>query len=135
MTDRPQPPYFDSTKQIWILTRYADVLAALQHPDLWPLGSEPRDEMGRIAQRGEVLARFSQSVLSQWRPLMEAEALRILQSLPTDRTVDLFREFALTYGLTIALLANGADAADRERKLAGGVERRRGCGGYSQLGS
>ena len=118
MTDRPQPAFFDSTKQLWILTRYADVLAALQHPDLWPVGTEPRDEMGRITLRGDVLARFSQSILSEWRPMMEAEALRILQSLPTDREVDLFQEFALPYGLTIALLATGADTVDREKLSA-----------------
>jgi cytochrome P450 len=122
MTEPPQPAYFDSAKRVWILTRYADVLAALQHPHLWPVGggereieAESRDEAGRLKLRGEVLARFSQSRLAEWRPLMESEAVRILKALPTGPTVDLFREFALPWGLSLAIYATGGDPADREK--------------------
>jgi len=122
MPEPPQPPYFDSAKGVWILSRYADVLAALQHPQLWPVGggdreieADSRDEAGRLKLRGEVLARFSQAQLEEWRPRMEAEAAGLLRALPTGRPVDLFREFALPWGLTIAMLANGADPADREK--------------------
>ncbi len=122
MIEPPQPAYFDSAKSVWILSRYADVLAALQHPQLWSVGggeraieAESRDETGRLKLRGEVLARFSQATLAEWRPAMEREALAILQSLPTHRTVDLFREFALPWGLTLAMLATGSDPADREK--------------------
>jgi cytochrome P450 len=119
MTDSHEPPYFDSAKDVWILTRYADVLAALQHPQLWPVSeTDSRDEMGRLKIRGEVLARFSHSTLAEWRPRIEAEALAILQSLPADRTVDLFREFTLPWGLSLAMLANGAAPADREKLSA-----------------
>ena len=89
MTEPPQPPYFDSAKRVWILTRYADVLAALQHPNLWPVGggdreieAESRDEAGRLKLRSDVLANFSQAHLAEWRPLMEAESVRILHALP-----------------------------------------------------
>jgi cytochrome P450 len=122
ITESPQPPYFDSTRHVWILTRYADVLAALQHPNLWSVGggeheieTESRDQVGRLKVRADVLARFLQSNLAEWRPQMEAEAVRILQALPTGRTVDLFREFALPWGLSVAMLATGADPADREK--------------------
>lgn len=122
MNEPPQPPYFDSARGAWILTRYADVLAALQHPHLWPVGggnreidAESRDEAGRLKLRTEVLARFSQAHLAEWRPRMEREAVRILGELPVGRTVDLFREFALPWGLTLAMLATGADPADREK--------------------
>ena len=119
--DRPQAPYFDSAGGAWIFSRYADVLALLQHPQLWPVGGdreiqpEPRDDAGRLKVRAAVLARFSQTHLAEWRPCMEAEAHRILESFPTDRPVDLFREFALPWGLTLAILATGADARDRAR--------------------
>jgi cytochrome P450 len=122
MTAPSAPPYFDSAKRVWILSRYADVLAALQHPHLWPVGAgereieaESRDEAGRIKLRSDVLARFSQANLADWRARMEREAARILQALPTGRPVDLFREFALPWGLTLAILATGADPADREK--------------------
>jgi cytochrome P450 len=115
MIEPPQPAYFDSAKRVWILSRYADVLAALQHPHLRSLGGEPRDDTGRLKLRGEVLERFSQAHLARWRPLMEAEALGILRSLPTGRKVDLVGEFALPWGLTLAMLATGADPADREK--------------------
>lgn len=91
MSESPQPAYFDSAKRVWILSRYADVLAALQHPHLWPVGggdreieAESRDEAGRLKLRSEVLARFSQARLAEWRPRMEAEAVRILKALPTS---------------------------------------------------
>ena len=122
ITESPQPPYFDSTKHVWILSRYADVLAALQHPHLWSVGgaeheidTESRDQAGRLKVRADVLARFSQSNLAEWRPQMEAEAARILKALPTGQTVDLFREFALPWGLSVAMLATGADSSDREK--------------------
>jgi cytochrome P450 len=122
MPESPQPAYFDSAKGVWILSRYADVLAATQHPDLWPVGggereieAESRDEAGRLKMRGDVLSHFSQTNLAEWRPTMEAEALGILKALPTGRTVDLFREFALPWGLTLAMLATFADPADREK--------------------
>jgi hypothetical protein len=125
MIEPPQPAYFDSAKSVWILSRYADVLAALQHPQLWSVGggeraieAESRDETGRLKLRGEVLARFSQPTLAEWRPAMEAEALGILRALPTDRTVDLLREFALPWGLTLAMMATGSAPADRG-KLSG----------------
>jgi cytochrome P450 len=122
MTDPHQPPYFDSAKRVWILTRYADVLAALQHPHLWPVGggareieAESRDEVGRLKMRSDVLARFSPANLAEWRALMQSDAVRIMHSLPTDRPVDLFREFTLPWGLTVAILATGSNPADREK--------------------
>jgi len=121
MPETPQPAYFDSSQRVWILSRYADVLAALQHPHLWPVGggereieTGSRDQLGRLKLRGEVLARFSPANLAEWRPRMESEALRLLQAMPAGCPVDLFREFALPWCLTAAMLATGADPARRE---------------------
>jgi cytochrome P450 len=122
MTEPPGPPYFDSAKRVWILSRYADVMAALQHPSLWPVGggereidAASRDEAGRLKLRGDVLARFSQAHLAEWRWRMEAEASCVLEALPTGCPVDLLRDFALPWGLTLAIDATQSNPAYREK--------------------
>ncbi|HEX3880452.1 MAG TPA: cytochrome P450 [Bryobacteraceae bacterium] len=120
---RPDPPrdiYFDAEQGSWILSRYADVLAALQHPKLWSVGGdreiqlEGRDDSGRLKTRGEVAARFSQSHINAWRVRMEEEARRMIAELPVERPVDLLGEFAAPWALSLAILATGGDTIDRE---------------------
>lgn len=117
--DPPQAPYFDDAKGHWVLSRYADVLAALQDLRLWSVGGgkreierQSRDDIGRLKLRGDVLARFSPADLAQWRPVVEREARAIFASLP-NRQIDLLRDFALPWGLSLAILATGACAEER----------------------
>jgi cytochrome P450 len=118
---RPEAPRFDPAKNAWILSRYPDVYAALRDPHLWAVGGkreiqpETRDDAGRLKQRAEMLEALSASRLEAWRPRLETLTQNALDRLPTDRPVDLFSEFTLPWGLTLAMLVTGADPADAPR--------------------
>jgi cytochrome P450 len=114
----PPPPtaaYFDPAQNAWVLSRYQDVWAALREPHLWPVSGkreiqpETRDDAGRLLQRPAMLEALSASRLEAWRPSLEAETRTALLRLPTGRSVDLFSEFTLPWGLALAMLVTGAD--------------------------
>ena len=117
----PAAPYFDRERGGWILSRYADVTAALREPRLWPVAAhgedqaKTRDETGRLRLRTDVQEALSASRLAEWQAQLEGPALSAIRALPTDRPVDLLGEFAKPWCLTVAMLVTGADPADRER--------------------
>ena len=118
---RPEAARFDLAQNAWVLSRYPDVWAALREPYLWPVSGkreiqpESRDADGRWKQRAAMLEALSASRLEEWRPRLEALTHSALDRLPTDRAVDLFGEFTLPWGLALAMLVTGADAADSRR--------------------
>jgi cytochrome P450 len=118
---RPEAPHFDPAKNAWVLSRYADVWAALREPHLWPVGGkreiqpETRDDAGKLKQRAAMLDALSAVRLEVWRPRLEVLTQSALDRLPTDRAVDLFGEFSLPWGLELAMLVTGADPADSRR--------------------
>jgi cytochrome P450 len=118
---RPRAAYFDPEKSAWVLSRFPDVWAALRHPHLWPVGgkreiqSDTRDDAGRLKQRAAMLDALSAARLEAWRPGVESLTHNALDRLPTDRAVDLVGEFALPWGLALAVLVTGADPADSQR--------------------
>ena len=67
---------------------------------------------GRLKQRSEMLDALSAARLEAWRPRLEALTHNALDSLSTDRPVDLLAEFALPWGLALAMLVMRADPAD-----------------------
>jgi cytochrome P450 len=117
----PAAPYLDREKDAWVLSRYADVLAAFREPRLWPMAargedqSKTRDDAGRLRLRGEVQDALSPSLVATWRERMEALALAAIAHLPTDRPVDLLGEYAQPWCLDLALLVVGAGPGDRSR--------------------
>jgi len=118
---RPEAAYFDAAQNAWILSRYADVWAALREPNLWPVSGqreilpEIRDESGRLKRRSEMLDALSAARLEEWRPRLEALTNSALDCLSTDRPVDLLAEFALPWGLALAMLVMRAETADSRR--------------------
>jgi cytochrome P450 len=117
----PQPPYFDPEQGAWVLSRYADVVAALREPSIWPEGAdgedvlETREDTGRLRIRAEALEAFSGASLVEWRKKMEPLAGCAVQALPVGRPVDLVSEFAQPWCLTLAIEVVMAESSDSER--------------------
>jgi cytochrome P450 len=109
-------PHFDPALGAWVISRYADVLAAFREPGLWPVRA--RDEAAHVGVRAETLAALSPARLAAWQSQIEPLAHRLLEQLLTDRAVDLVGEFAQPWSLAVAVLVTGADAADGERLAA-----------------
>lgn len=107
-----------------VLSRFADVSAALRDPNLWPVSGkreiqpEARDEAGRLKERAAMLDSLAAARIEGWRPRMEAAAVTMLAELPTDRPIDLFQEFTLPWGLSVAMIVLQANPEDRERLSA-----------------
>ena len=118
---RPRATHFDPAKNAWVLSRYSDVTAALREPHLWPVGGkreiqpETRDDAGRLKQRAAMLDALSASRADGWRPRLESLTKTALDRLPTGRSLDIFGEFTLPWGLSLAMLVTGSDPADSRR--------------------
>ena len=92
---QPEPARFDSALGAWVLSRYADVLAAVQEQRLWPAGlTEERDESGKLNPRGEIQEALSFLNVRTWQETMEASARRAVDHLPAGVPVDLVSQSA-----------------------------------------
>jgi cytochrome P450 len=120
----PRAPYFDTGRGAWVLSRYADVVAAFAEPNLWATSTEGEDQSASRDARGVLLARgaiqdaLSPQRLTRWQAEIEALAGRILEGLPDERAVDLLHEFAMPLCLDLAMRITGADRADQFRLAA-----------------
>jgi cytochrome P450 len=118
---RPVDAYFDSSSDAWVLSRYADVLAAFRDPRLRTIAisgkdqMEVRDESGKLAARSEMQDALSHPKVAEWRESFEAGVAGVLACLPGDRPVDLLREFARPCCLSLAAMITGVRPADTER--------------------
>ena len=116
----PQAPRFDASENAWVLSRYEDVVDALQNPHLWPDGAEDeaargiRDNAGRLRVRGEMLEAFSWARIMEWMPRMEALAGEAAGQLPAHSPLDLLADFARPWALSLAMLAIGLDPMHRQ---------------------
>jgi cytochrome P450 len=118
----PAPSYFDHVKSAWVLSRYADVLAALHDARLQPVSYEKADtakaddEM-RSSIRSETHRGLSLTQLFEWQQKIEPLARRRMASLAVDRPVDLVGEFAEPWCATVAIIVTGAAARNCERLI------------------
>ena len=121
MHPAPQPPYFDASREAWVLSRYQDVVAALRDPRLWPVAargedqSATRDEAGRLRLRAPSQEALSAALVAQCQEFIEPLAHRMLEGLARDRAVDLLAEFAIPWCLEFALGVVQAPPRHRER--------------------
>jgi cytochrome P450 len=113
--------YFDEDLRAWVLSRHADVLAALYDPTLalvGPNSSKVPDisqDSGRQQMRAETLEALSPAKLREWREQMRLLANALLEKLPTDQPANLTDQFSRPLCLALAVLATGTNSAEAER--------------------
>jgi len=116
---RPQAARFDAAQQAWVLSRYADVWAALREPNLWPVSGkreivrEGRESDGRLQQRAPMLEAIAGARVEEWRPRLESVTQPAMARLAKDS--ELLGEFLLPWGLSLAMMVTGAEASERAR--------------------
>lgn len=121
-----EPAYFDSKADCWILSRYADVVAALYSPELTLVGpSRKKDELivdedARLRMRLETRDALSPKMLRSVRRQMFEDARAQLATLHWDQPVDLIREYAEPVCLALALEVTQPSCSDIDslRQLA-----------------
>jgi hypothetical protein len=117
----PGPRYFDRERNVWVLSRYRDVLAAFLEPDLWPVGtrgqdqSAGRDEKGRLVARGDFQRAFSAPRIAEWQAQVEAISAETISQLDTKRCFDLLGELVGPICLRAAIHIMGVSAEHRAR--------------------
>ena len=120
----PEPPQaarFDAAQQAWILSRYADVWAALREPNLWPVSGkreivrDGREGDGRLQQRAPMLEAIAGARVEEWRPRLEAVTQGMMENLAREGEVELLGDFLLPWGLSLAMMVTGAGASERVR--------------------
>ena len=119
-------PYFDEKLGAWVLTRYADVLAAFRSPSLVPAGARGKQstnapsEADRLKMRAETRVAVSLRHLRKWQKVLAPEVSALTRSLPDGQPIDLVGEFARPLCLVLAVAVTGADPHDVEHldKLA-----------------
>jgi len=103
----PAAPYFDAHLNAWVVSRYADVLAAFRISSLIPGkskggGANPPDTRAHFEMRAETMQALSASQISRWRELLAREADALIRRLPPDQPIDLLAAYARPLGLSLA---------------------------------
>jgi cytochrome P450 len=118
------PPFFDFARNEWVLSRYADVIAAFREPALWPAtmrsnsNSKIPDETMQQRLRAAAHEAFSSSRLVEWETRLDVIAHSLIQSLSLEGPVEIISAFAQPWCLAAAGIVTGADPADHGRLLA-----------------
>ncbi|MBV9267017.1 MAG: cytochrome P450, partial [Acidobacteriaceae bacterium] len=118
-----QNAYFDAGLNMWILTRYADVLAAFRSDALRPVG--PRgtlegkidDEQDRLKLRAETTAALSPSALKRWQLGISCFASTLLSRLAAGCQADLVTQYARPLCEHAALIVTRPTSADTQKLL------------------
>jgi hypothetical protein len=114
---RPVAPYYDPSQDAWVISRHADVLAALREPR-FRLTNEPKEVSDTGMQsrlRSETLAALSAARLAEWQAQIEPVAYTLIDQLPGGHPIDILREFARPWSLATAVIVTGADTSRAER--------------------
>jgi len=110
-----EAPYFDNVLDAWVLSRYADILAALRSPGLSPAGPHSRkipqadDERSRLKIREEALEALSPARLQEWSDRLMPEVHALAGSLPVDQPANIIGDYARPLCLILAAMATGID--------------------------
>lgn len=103
-----EPPYFDTTLDAWVFSRYADIVSALRSPSLIPASltkrdtpENPDDEEHR-KMRAETQAALPASDLRLWKDQLLRHSEQLVLSLPENKPVDLLGEYVRPLCLSLA---------------------------------
>jgi cytochrome P450 len=113
--EQPVEARFDAALGAWVLTRYADVSAALRDPRLSVPGTSAAGEAAHHAARRAAAHALSPTRLAAWRAEIEAPARALAGRLPAGVPVDLVGAFARPWSVALAVRATGAPPADADR--------------------
>jgi cytochrome P450 len=117
----PKEPYFDSTRGAWVLSRYADVVAALREKALHlasPKGKifpDGEDEVERSRQFAQVRAEIVLMSTAKWRSAARSIAHRVLCEAMGKERIDLLGDVTLPWCVSILLALSGATQPDAKR--------------------
>jgi cytochrome P450 len=113
--DSPVPPenepaYFDEALEAWVLSRHADILAALRAPGLATASSEGElsgvDDIG-ARMRAEAVEALNPAQINRWREELEPECAALAATLRAEAPVDLIAEYARPLCLASAAIVSG----------------------------
>jgi cytochrome P450 len=116
----PNPAYYDSSLNGWVLGRYADVLAALHEPRLWPVDSraealpDKTDLGAQCRLRTETLTALSRQRIKCWQAQFADRAQSTMKKLPAGTRVDMISQFAEPLCLAVALTVVGAEISSSD---------------------
>jgi cytochrome P450 len=119
-------PHFDDSLNAWVLSRYADVLAAFHCASLYPAGSgigkssAPPQENAMAQMRKDTRDALSPAQLRVWRRGLSSAARSLAGSLAIDAPVDLNDTYARPLCLMLAATVTniGPHQAERLRNKA-----------------
>jgi cytochrome P450 len=117
----PQPAYYDNALNGWVLSQYADVVAALHDERLCPVNSRAehvpaREEMTAQRElRTQTLTACSGPQIKTWQISFKELGQQMLTKLGSNTRADILRNFAEPWALEIALMVTRADKKDRAR--------------------
>lgn len=111
----PQPPSFDSTLRALVLSRHADVIAALHEPALRQESAPGKDSEKPPNVRAHLLDALSPAKLKQWQRAMDRSACEIIATLPANCRVDLLGDVIRPWTLDLAILTLRDGPAHRRR--------------------
>jgi cytochrome P450 len=117
----PRDPHRDPASGVWILSRYAQVLAAFRDARLHPVDAkgdatpEPRDESGALLARRAVMGTLSSARVGEWQARIAPLADQMLDRLADAHMAELLSEFARPWCLSLAVMVTGARPDDAGR--------------------
>jgi hypothetical protein len=120
-----EAPYFDDALKAWVLSRYADIVAAFYSSSLSPAShgsdhgsqssGEPVEyERARLKMRAEAMASLSPAQLRAWREQLTPATHALAGSLPTEKAVELMDAYARPLCLSLAAMVTGISRSDAE---------------------
>jgi cytochrome P450 len=115
---QPQPAYYDDLLNGWVLSQYADVVAALHDERLCPVASRTENVPGKEEVkeqrrlRTQTLAACSGQQIKTWQIQFKELARHIMAKLRLESGADIIGNFAEPWALEVALTVTAADRKD-----------------------